>query len=75
MESYLTRWQRESAAIDDEAFEKWCALLDAMEKADKFLEAKPLASEHSTFAARIEGFLDTVCEGNDGNFESRSATG
>jgi hypothetical protein len=69
LERYLTRWQRESAAIDEEAFEHWSAVLDAIQRAEKFLEAKPRASQHSTFAGRIEGFLGTLCQGNDGNFD------
>jgi hypothetical protein len=69
LERYLTRWQRESAAIDEEAFERWSAVLDAIEKADQFLAEKPLAAQHSTFAGRIEGFLGSLCQGNDGDFD------
>jgi hypothetical protein len=68
-ESDLARQLANTMTVDAEAFEVWCGLLDALEKANKFLEAKPSAPEQSTYAALLEGFLDTVCEGADGNFD------
>jgi hypothetical protein len=69
IEKDLARWAAPITALDDEAFEQWCALRDALKKAAKFLEANPAAPEQSAYAAAIEGFFSAACAGNNGKFD------
>ncbi len=69
IEMDLARWAAPITALDDAAFEQWCAMRDSLDKAAKFLEANPAAPEQSAYAAAIEGFFSAACEGNTGKLD------
>jgi hypothetical protein len=54
---------------DDKAFEQWCAMRSGLDQARAYLRANPEAPRENLYAAHIEGFFDTVCQGNDGKFD------
>jgi hypothetical protein len=64
------RSRAQRAPVADEAFEQWCAMREALERARTYLEANPLAPSENIYAAMIKGFFETACRGNAGDFDA-----